>query len=98
MPPPERLWKVLQSEAERKMQDADPSSETFTLLTYNILCEKFATSTMYGYTPSWALSWNYRKELILTEIINYDADFLCLQVRVLLVTVASSRLNLEPRT
>jgi CCR4-NOT transcription complex subunit 6 len=93
MPPPERVWKVLQSEAERKMQDADPSSETFTLLTYNILCEKFATSTMYGYTPSWALSWNYRKELILTEIINYEADFLCLQVRVLLATMASSGLN-----
>ncbi len=34
---------------------------------------------MYGYTPSWALAWDYRKELILTEIMNYDADILCLQ-------------------
>jgi CCR4-NOT transcription complex subunit 6 len=34
---------------------------------------------LYGYTPSWALAWDYRKELILTEIVNYDADFICLQ-------------------
>ena len=80
-PPPERLWRFLQSEAERKALDAEPSAETFSLLSYNILCEKYATSRMYGYTPSWALSWEYRKELILTEVMNYDADFLCLQVR-----------------
>lgn len=82
-PPPERLWRFLQTEAERKAQDADPSTEAFSLLCYNILCEKAATSRMYGYTPSWALSWEYRKELILTEVMNYDADFLCLQVRLM---------------
>lgn len=80
-PPPERLWRFLQSEAERKAQDADPSAEAFSLLSYNILCEKLATPHMYAYTPSWALSWEYRKELILTEVMNYDADFLCLQVQ-----------------
>lgn len=79
-PPPERVWRFLQTEAERKAQDADPNTEAFSLLCYNILCEKAATSRMYGYTPSWALSWEYRKELILTEVMNYDADFLCLQV------------------
>ncbi|KAF8520339.1 Endonuclease/exonuclease/phosphatase [Hysterangium stoloniferum] len=78
-PPPERLWRFLQTEAERKAQDADPTTEAFTLLSYNILCERAATSHLYGYTPSWALSWDYRKELILTEVMNYDADFLCLQ-------------------
>ncbi|KAF8588647.1 hypothetical protein K439DRAFT_1334624 [Ramaria rubella] len=78
-PPPERVWRFLQTEAERKAQDADPNTEAFSLLCYNILCEKAATSRMYGYTPSWALSWEYRKELILTEVMNYDADFLCLQ-------------------
>lgn len=78
-PPPERLWKMLQTDAERKAQDSDPSIETFSVLVYNILCEKYATERLYGYTPSWALSWEYRKELILTEIMNYDADILCLQ-------------------
>jgi CCR4-NOT transcription complex subunit 6 len=80
-PPPERLWRFLQTEAERKAQDADPTTEAFSLLSYNILCERYATSHIYGYTPSWALAWEYRKELILTEVMNYDADFLCLQVR-----------------
>ncbi|KAG9050742.1 Glucose-repressible alcohol dehydrogenase transcriptional effector [Tulasnella sp. UAMH 9824] len=75
-PPPERLWKHVQP---RYPPDLEPTSETFTLLCYNILCERYATSTMYGYTPSWALAWDYRKELILTEVANYEADFLCLQ-------------------
>lgn len=78
-PPPERVWKELISEPEREALDADPHSETFSVLCYNILCEKYATERLYGYTPAWALSWEYRKELILTEVMNYDADFLCLQ-------------------
>ena len=78
-PPPERVWKNLVSPAERDAMASDPHVETFSVLAYNILCEKAATERMYGYTPSWALSWEYRKELILTEIMNYEADFLCLQ-------------------
>lgn len=78
-PPPERVWKNLISPAEREAMASDPHVETFSVLCYNILCEKAATERMYGYTPSWALSWEYRKELILTEVMNYDADFLCLQ-------------------
>ncbi|KAH7925627.1 hypothetical protein BV22DRAFT_1010832 [Leucogyrophana mollusca] len=78
-PPPERLWKNLFTTPERDAMLADPNTETFSALCYNILCEKYATERLYGYTPSWALSWDYRKELILTELMNYDADFLCLQ-------------------
>jgi CCR4-NOT transcription complex subunit 6 len=78
-PPPERQWKQLISQAERDALTSDPTAEKFSVLCYNILCEKYATERLYGYTPSWALSWDYRKELILTEVMNYDADFLCLQ-------------------
>ncbi|KAF8893561.1 Endonuclease/exonuclease/phosphatase [Infundibulicybe gibba] len=78
-PPPERVWKDLMNELERDTLASDPSVETFSVLCYNILCEKYATERLYGYTPAWALSWEYRKELILTEVMNYDADFLCLQ-------------------
>lgn len=77
-PPPERTWSHVISPAERDAMKED-GTETFTVLCYNILCEKYATERMYGYTPSWALSWEYRKELILTEVMNYEADFLCLQ-------------------
>jgi len=77
--PPDRAWKSLISQAERDAMSADPHSEVFSVLCYNILCEKYATERLYGYTPSWALSWDYRKELILNEVMTYNADFLCLQ-------------------
>ncbi|KAK0527800.1 Glucose-repressible alcohol dehydrogenase transcriptional effector [Tilletia horrida] len=57
----------------------EPSPESFNLLTYNILCDRYATQQMYGYTPSWALAWDYRKELILQEVMSYSADVCCLQ-------------------
>ncbi|GAA5983210.1 hypothetical protein JCM11641_006851 [Rhodosporidiobolus odoratus] len=76
-PPPERAWLTLEPES---VLGADKRpEETFSLLCYNILCDKYATSQMYGYTPSWALSWEYRKELILQEVLNYGSDIVCLQ-------------------
>lgn len=75
LPPPERDWMLF------NQKDADESKtvEKFSVLSYNVLCEKYATSQMYGYTPSWALSWSYRKQLILQEILLYEADIVCLQ-------------------
>jgi CCR4-NOT transcription complex subunit 6 len=78
-PPPQRPWKRLISDTEYESQQSDASTETFIVFCYNILCERCATERLYGYTPSWALSWDYRKELILAEIMNSNADFLCLQ-------------------
>ena len=48
-------------------------------MSYNVLCDKYATSTMYNYCPSWALNWHYRQERILNEIYNNPADIICLQ-------------------
>ena len=62
--------------AEREAMVNDPNAETCLVLHYDILC---ATKRLYGYTPSWALQWDYRKELILNEILQHNADFLCLQ-------------------
>jgi CCR4-NOT transcription complex subunit 6 len=62
------------------LQDGlNSSDEKIKALSYNTLCYKMATQQMYGYTPSGALSWDYRKEQILQEIQASDADFLCLQ-------------------
>ncbi|KAJ3510217.1 hypothetical protein NLJ89_g4809 [Agrocybe chaxingu] len=77
--PPERVWKYLISPQEQEMLAQDPNVETFSVLCYNILCEKYATEKLYGYTPSWALAWSYRKGRIMEELLKYDADFLCLQ-------------------
>lgn len=54
---------------------------TFTVMCYNVLCDKYATRQLYGYCPSWALSWEYRKKGIMEEITNCDADIISLQVR-----------------
>ncbi|KAK7378915.1 hypothetical protein VNO80_04364 [Phaseolus coccineus] len=62
--------------------DADgriTSSGTFTVLSYNILSDSYASSDLYNYCPSWALSWLYRRQNLLREIVVYRADIICLQ-------------------
>ncbi|KAH7138239.1 glucose-repressible alcohol dehydrogenase-like protein transcriptional effector [Dendryphion nanum] len=72
-PPPERDWIVLD-------ELSDPSQqETITALTYNILCDKYCTQSQYGYTPSAALEWDRRREMILGELRERNADIVCLQ-------------------
>jgi CCR4-NOT transcription complex subunit 6 len=46
---------------------------------YNILCNAYANSVSSDYVPSWALDWNYRKEIIVQEILQSNADIICLQ-------------------
>jgi CCR4-NOT transcription complex subunit 6 len=72
MPPAERKRIVVQ-------EDVSPNLERLSVLTWNILCDKFATPTLYGYTPPTALSWDYRKQRIIQELRERDADILCLQ-------------------
>lgn len=54
----------------------------FTVMCYNVLCDKYATRQMYGYCPSWALEWDYRKKGILDEIRHYSADIISLQASI----------------
>lgn len=78
VPPPEREWISLDVDMPPLNVD-DDEPYTLAILSYNVLCEKYATAQMYGYTPSWALAWEYRKEFILQEIISYNAEICCLQ-------------------
>ncbi|KEH24323.1 carbon catabolite repressor-like protein [Medicago truncatula] len=55
------------------------SSGTFTVLSYNILSDSYASNDLYNYCPSWALSWPYRRQNLLREIVGYRADIICLQ-------------------
>lgn len=57
-----------------------PFLVTFSVMCYNVLCDKYCTRQIYGYCPSWALDWEYRKTAILKEILHYQADILGLQV------------------
>src|SRR5271163_2495105 len=64
------------------LQDGAPASanqDRFKVFSWNTLCDKYATSQQYGYTPTSALAWEYRKEQILQEIQSSEADLICLQ-------------------
>lgn len=73
--PSERTWITLDSNDT----DSLDSNDTFTVFDYNILCSTYVDASSFGYVPSWALSWDYRKELIMQEILQTGADVICLQ-------------------
>ncbi|KAK9055437.1 hypothetical protein SSX86_026520 [Deinandra increscens subsp. villosa] len=75
-PSPRRLISVTNADLAGHL---DTSSGTFSVLSYNVLCDSYATSDLYGYCPSWALSWPYRRQNLLREIVGYLADVVCLQ-------------------
>jgi len=51
----------------------------FRVATYNVLAEIYATQQQYPYCDFWALSWEYRFQNILREILDASPDVLCLQ-------------------
>lgn len=71
--PPDRPW------VQIRPIDRQRCGTTFTVMCYNVLCEKYATRQLYGYCPSWALLWDYRKQNIMKELLNYSADVISLQ-------------------
>ncbi|KAI3830125.1 hypothetical protein L1987_04259 [Smallanthus sonchifolius] len=81
-PSPRRLISVSNADMAAGNLDLDgrvSSMGNFTVLSYNILSDTYATSDLYGYCPSWALSWPYRRQNLLREIVGYRADIVCLQ-------------------
>jgi len=53
--------------------------ERFRIVTYNILAEIYATQQQYPYCDLWALSWDFRFQNILREILDACPDVICLQ-------------------
>uniref|UniRef100_A0A8C2E316 poly(A)-specific ribonuclease n=1 Tax=Cyprinus carpio TaxID=7962 RepID=A0A8C2E316_CYPCA len=72
--PPPRSWIQLQE------HDRTRPAALFSVMCYNVLCDKYATRQLYGYCPSWALNWDYRKKSIMQEILTCSADIISLQV------------------
>ncbi|EJT76097.1 glucose-repressible alcohol dehydrogenase transcriptional effector [Gaeumannomyces tritici R3-111a-1] len=72
MPPLPRKMLTIQ-------EDVSPSLERIKVFSWNILASRYATAMLYGYTPSGALEWDYRRRKIYQEIRDRDPDFLCLQ-------------------
>ncbi|KAA8538081.1 hypothetical protein F0562_027689 [Nyssa sinensis] len=65
----------------RKLKNinVEASGGSFSVLSYNILADLYVSSNVYSYCPTWALTWEYRLEHLLNEILSYNADILCLQ-------------------
>ncbi|XP_061427428.1 CCR4-NOT transcription complex subunit 6-like [Lethenteron reissneri] len=71
--PPPRPWIQLAN------PDRARPPAIITVMCYNVLCDKYATRQLYGYCPTWALAWEYRKKGIMQEIMQYSADIISLQ-------------------
>ncbi|PSK54056.1 Glucose-repressible alcohol dehydrogenase transcriptional effector [Elsinoe australis] len=56
-----------------------PEEDRFTVFDCNILCPKYVTVTQYPYVPSRALAWDRRREMVIKEIRDRNADIICLQ-------------------
>jgi CCR4-NOT transcription complex subunit 6 len=80
--PRPRQWIQVASDVERKPLSGESNAIPLSVMSYNILNEKYATSQMYGYTPTWALAWSHRKDKILSEILELASDIVCLQVSI----------------
>ncbi|KAI1991986.1 Glucose-repressible alcohol dehydrogenase transcriptional effector [Ophidiomyces ophidiicola] len=78
VPPSNRDWLIL-DETGKNSSSGGNSDNKFTALTYNTLCDRYATNQQYGYAPSRALAWEFRRDLLLNEIRGHDADIVCLQ-------------------
>lgn len=88
--PNPRAWLLLKDDGEIIDPTTDPNayandrigsknSDTFTLMSYNTLCQHYATTKLYKYTPSWALEWEFRRNSLKEEILRYNTDLICLQ-------------------
>ncbi|CAN6679083.1 unnamed protein product [Malus baccata var. baccata] len=70
-PPPHPPRCTMWNSCNADLKEHASNDVTFKVLSYNILADYLATN--------WALSWEYRQQNLLYEIIEYDADILCLQ-------------------
>ncbi|CAD6222039.1 GSCOCG00005303001-RA-CDS [Cotesia congregata] len=72
-PPPTRPWIPTAS-----LNESRPSC-IFTVMTYNVLSNSYATPKMYGYCPKECLDWEVRGQNLMSEICYYNNDIICLQ-------------------
>lgn len=59
--------------------NAEWLSQQFKVMNWNVLADLYATEAVYPYCEKWALSWSWRKHLILKELKSMAADIITLQ-------------------
>jgi CCR4-NOT transcription complex subunit 6 len=76
--------RTISLEASLKFRNLNFESQSsndgnFSVLSYNVLADIYASRDIYSYCPPWALTWEYRRQNLLSEIVRYNADIMCLQ-------------------
>lgn len=74
-PPVGRDWIII----DDTHKNGNSGADTFQVLSYNILCDRYATTAQYGYTANWTLDWSYRSQQILKQLLEASTDIICLQ-------------------
>lgn len=64
---------------ELRPNAAGQEPDSFSVMSYNTLCDKYATQATYGYASRSALLWENRRQTIMDEILGRGADIICLQ-------------------
>eukprot|EP00929_Paragymnodinium_shiwhaense_P007078 TRINITY_DN111037_c0_g1_i1.p1 TRINITY_DN111037_c0_g1~~TRINITY_DN111037_c0_g1_i1.p1 ORF type:complete len:639 (-),score=159.56 TRINITY_DN111037_c0_g1_i1:285-2201(-) len=59
--------------------NAEWLNQQFKVMNWNVLADLYATESVYPYCEKWALSWSWRKHLILKELKSMAADIITLQ-------------------
>jgi len=59
--------------------NAEWLSKQFKIMNWNVLADLYATESIFPYCEKWALSWAWRKHLILKELKSMTADVITLQ-------------------
>ena len=52
----------------------------FSILSFNILHDRYCAAAHYPYCPNWARTWEYRKKIIFDQLMNANTDIIALQV------------------
>ena len=59
--------------------ESTEGQDALRVCSYNVLAEIYATAHAYPYCPRWALDGGYRCSLVVQELVDADADVVCLQ-------------------
>ncbi|KAJ2725317.1 RNA exonuclease ngl2 [Coemansia sp. Benny D115] len=74
-----RKWLALSDCALASSNGTATASTSFTVMSYNILCQKLIKRNLFKYASKNSLRWKSRKRLIINELSYFDADIMCLQ-------------------
>jgi len=53
--------------------------DEISVVSYNVLCEKFATSSQFSHVPPSFLEFDYRWHILQKELAEFESDIICLQ-------------------